>query len=959
MCGDGGKNWYRLTPDIHGSYANGTWTTMATAHDTRLFYASQVLTNGNVFVCGGEYGTGKGKAEVYNPLNNSWTLAPAPGIGYVDAESKLLPNGNIVLEHNVYNVVSNNWSTVNALHGQGEASWVQLPDNSILTVDGGATTSSRFIPAQNKWIADATCPVALYGYGTEEGACLLLPNGKAFFIGGTANTAIYTPSGTTAAGTWVAGPTMVFGTNVLGAVDAPAAVLVNGKVLCALGPTNGFNGPTYFYEFDSTTNGFSQVNGPTGLTYNNAPFASTMLNLPDGNILFIGGQGSTKLYVYTPDGTPLATALPVITSITENADGSYHLAGTGLNGITSGSAYGDDWQMGSNYPLVRMTNDLTGNIYYARTYGWNSTGVATGNRPVTTEFLLPNNLPAGSYTMVVTASGSSSAPTNFTYAPPSVPTGFVATNGLNAQVGLTWNAAPGATSYNLKRYTASGGPYYSLAVNLTGTNYVDTGLTNGVAHYYVVSAVGSGGPSVNSAQVTGTPLGPPPTPVGFSAMPGNGQVILKWTASVGATSYILQRSTSSGGPYTIVATPTATNYTNIGLVNGTTYYYIVSAQNARGPSANSLQVSAVPSTVANGLIGYWKLDEGSGITTADASGNNNAGALINGPTWLTPGKVGPAALQFNAASLQLVSVPDAVSLDPTNGLTITAWVNAANWSGNRRVLQKGDGDNQYRLLAEGGVFKFDLSGVGSLTTTLPAVGTYVHVAGTWNGTTMAIYYNGVLKASLAAAGTNRTTTDTLAIGAKNGSGTAGDYFQGTLDDVRVYNRGLSASEISVVMAPPLGVPTGLTATPGNGQVSLSWAAGSGATSYDVKRSTTSGGPYSTVASPTATSYLNTGLANNTTYYYVVSAVNASGESVNSTQASAKPFGPPIALNVSPAVSGQFSLQFVGTDGQDYVIEISPDLINWTPVSTNTQSGGSSTFTDLNATDAARFYRIRQ
>src|SRR5439155_13646675 len=102
--------------------------------------------------------------------------------------------------------------------------------------------------------------------------------------------------------------------------------------------------------------------------------------------------------------------------------------------------------------------------------------------------------------------------------------------------------------------------------------------------------------------------------------------------SVGATSYILQRSTTSGGPYTTIATPTVTNYSNLGLVNGTTYYYIVSAQNARGSSPSSPQVSAAPSTVANGLIGYWKLDEASGLTTADASGNNNTGALINGPT---------------------------------------------------------------------------------------------------------------------------------------------------------------------------------------------------------------------------------------------------------------------------------------------------------------------------------------
>ena len=85
-------------------------------------------------------------------------------------------------------------------------------------------------------------------------------------------------------------------------------------------------------------------------------------------------------------------------------------------------------------------------------------------------------------------------------------------------------------------------------------------------------------------------------------------------------------------------------------------------------------------------------------------------------------------------------------------------------------------------------------------------------------------------------------------------------------------------------------PTGLTATAGNGQVSLSWNASSGATSYNVKRSTTNGGPYSTVGSPTGTTFTNTGLTNGTTYYYVVTAVNSAGESGNSNQASATPSG---------------------------------------------------------------------
>ena len=83
-------------------------------------------------------------------------------------------------------------------------------------------------------------------------------------------------------------------------------------------------------------------------------------------------------------------------------------------------------------------------------------------------------------------------------------------------------------------------------------------------------------------------------------------------------------------------------------------------------------------------------------------------------------------------------------------------------------------------------------------------------------------------------------------------------------------------------------PTNLVATAGNGQVGLSWSASSGATSYNVKRSTTSGGPYTTIASPTTTSYTDTGVTNGTTYYYVVSAVNTAGESANSSQVSATP-----------------------------------------------------------------------
>ena len=91
---------------------------------------------------------------------------------------------------------------------------------------------------------------------------------------------------------------------------------------------------------------------------------------------------------------------------------------------------------------------------------------------------------------------------------------------------------------------------------------------------------------------------------------------------------------------------------------------------------------------------------------------------------------------------------------------------------------------------------------------------------------------------------------------------------------------------------PPAAPTGLTATPGNGQVALAWSASSGAASYNVKRATTSGGPYVTLGSPTGTTFLNMGLTNGTTYFFVVSAVNGVGESVNSSPGLARRRRPP-------------------------------------------------------------------
>lgn len=423
-----GSAWYKLTPDVHGSYINGTWSNLATAHDTRLYYPSQVLRDGRVFVAGGEYGTGGPKAEVYDPQTNVWTAVTPPGSlwnvnsdDFFDCNSEMLPDGRVLLmpvfPHSsgiplIYNPATNTWANGGHLFRgsyQDEASWVKLPDDSILTIDPFGTLTERYIPTTNTWVDDGIVPVSLYDpFGLELGGALMCANGKSFWLGSTGHTALYTPSGTISPGTWVAGPDIP---GAHGTPDAPAAMMVTGNILCAVSPIptsgNHFPSPTTFYEYDPVANAFTSVNAPNGASEPGACYGTLMLDLPDGSVLF--SHFSQQLYVYRPTGGPIAAGKPTIISVTQNGDGSFHLVGTLLNGISEGATYGDDFQMNSNYPLVRL-NEAGGNVYYARTYNWSSTGVMTGSTPVSTEFRLPASLPPGTYTLEVVANGFASDP---------------------------------------------------------------------------------------------------------------------------------------------------------------------------------------------------------------------------------------------------------------------------------------------------------------------------------------------------------------------------------------------------------------------------------------------------------------------------------------------------------------------------------------------------------------------
>jgi hypothetical protein len=208
--------------------------------------------------------------------------------------------------------------------------------------------------------------------------------------------------------------------------------------------------------------------------------------------------------------------------------------------------------------------------------------------------------------------------------------------------------------------------------------------------------------------------------------------------------------------------------------------------------------------IASGLVGYWKFDEASGAVARDSSPNGNDGSLIGAVTTLTPwlpGRVG-RSLTFNPAGRQIVAIGNAAALNPAL-LTVAAWANPRDWTGNRRMVQKGLTDSEYRLCAESGSMAFHVFGSGIVIAPLPAIGTWHHYAGTLDGSTLKLYIDGLLVATASgtAIGTNHPTADPLFIGGKlTNDPINSNYFFGGLDEVVIYDRALSPAEIAMLAA---------------------------------------------------------------------------------------------------------------------------------------------------------------
>ncbi len=449
------KYWLRLTPDANGNYADGTWSETATLpviNGTQYapqYHAAAVLPDDRMIIEGGEYNGSNSEVwtnlgAIFDPVTNSWTPVTAPsGSGWSqigDAESTVLANGTFMLgsccgdptTDALLDPTTLTWtSTGGPTAGdayQDEQGYELLPNSAVLTVDVwtnypnyGATNAERYSPVSGTWYPAGNATASLVdpcGYW-EIGPAVLRGDGTV--VGFGANTGCTTPVDPTSiykvsTNSWTTGPNVPqvcgkAGTSGCTLADAPAALEPNGNILFAA--SSGFgNVPTHFFEF-LTNDTIVQVSDPIDNASTSGAYYYNLTVLPNGQIMMTDFSNTAE--VYTPAGAAIAREAPIVkrvaTTITRGT--TYMLGGERLNGISQGAYYGDDAQMATNYPLVRVTNLATGHVFYARSFGFSSMSVKP-TQLSKASFVLPSTAETGPSTLAVVANGIASTPIDVT-----------------------------------------------------------------------------------------------------------------------------------------------------------------------------------------------------------------------------------------------------------------------------------------------------------------------------------------------------------------------------------------------------------------------------------------------------------------------------------------------------------------------------------------------------------------
>ena len=578
--------------------------------------------------------------------------------------------------------------------------------------------------------------------------------------------------------------------------------------------------------------------------------------------------------------------------ITATVAGNYNIAHFGLGTFTGPDAANYSAML-NNTPwgrdlTVTLTGLTPGQQYEAQLWVWDP---KTGQEAISCSGT-DTNIPALYYTNNVIGSFTANNDGSQTFtihngveteisafqlrqlAAPNVPS-VTAVSG-NSNVGLGWNFQSGVTGYYIGRSTTSGSGYTTIAANVSGisTNYLDTNVTVGTTYYYVISATNAFGLSANSTEVSALVLqvGQAQAPLNLSAMvgPGFAQVTLKWDdASYADTGYKVYRSTTSGGPYTTPLARVSSNiYVDTGATNGVPYYYVVSGTNANGESAFSAEVTI-------GTLYLWQAP--AAITTADA-------------TLSQPGTVAGAA-SFGATQL-IVTLGNGTNINfTTDGSVATCvggWATGTyGFTGstantNFDTVLSGffwdDGPKTITLqnLVVGQPYAVQLfalddrSGKGDRTATFQDPNDATDISSSF-----------YMSNNVYVVATFTATSSTMDI--KENLPVSND---GNINALVIWNLGSPQ--------PPV-----LSGVSTNAKVAINWSYQSSVTGYTLKRSTTSGSGYATIAgnlSGVSTGYVDTNVTIGVTYYYVASATNSFGASANSAEVAVLV---PLSVNTNP------------------------------------------------------------
>ncbi len=379
------------------------------------------------------------------------------------------------------------------------------------------------------------------------------------------------------------------------------------------------------------------------------------------------------------------------------------------------------------------------------------------------------------------------------------------------------------TGYNVYRSTTEGfspGTGNKRISQTSATAYTDTSISAAGTYYYLVTAQDAAGnisgPSNEAVAYvvldTTAPTVSVTAPTAGSTVTGIATLTASASDNVGVVGVQFLLDGSALGAEVTGPGPNYTfNWSTTLASNGP---HVISAR-ARDGAGNTGLAPNVNVTVSNtapsGLVAAYSFSEGSGTSVSDSSGNNLTGTIV-GATWTTAGKYG-YALSFNGSS-SYVDLGNPAALQLTSSMTLEAWVNAAaNPADDGEIVAKSSGVGwQLKSTPDTGpvTFGVKVSGNSSASTQrysalTRSLNTWYHVAGVYNASTGAldIYVNGILNDGTLT-GTIPASQFNQTVNANIGRRTGGFYFNGIIDEVRIYNRALSQTEIQTDMNTPIG-----------------------------------------------------------------------------------------------------------------------------------------------------------